>query len=79
MLYDKFEKVEDSDGESEVLEDPADQAGVLGDGVCCDLDLWPPGGLASERALASGAGAAIRRSRTLAADLAPLRSQLFAG
>lgn len=38
MLYDKFEKVEDSDGDSEVLDEHLDHAEVPGE----LLDLWAP-------------------------------------
>jgi hypothetical protein len=72
MLYDKFEKVEDSDGDSEVLDEHLDHAEVPGE----LLDLWAPGALASERAVASGPG--LRRSRTQKA-FAPLAGRLFAG
>ena len=75
MLIDKFEfknKVEEYGGESEVLEDN-DHAEAPGE----SLDLCSAGGPASERALASKPGG-LRRCRTQTADLAPLRSRLFA-
>jgi hypothetical protein len=76
MLIDKFEfknKVEESGGESEVLEDDLDHA----EGPGGSLGLCTPEGPASERAFASKP-AGLRRCSTQKADFAPLRSRLFA-